>query len=94
MGRCAYHPVKFEANWMMGNRAIIHAVPMVTMHAGFCLVLTKHQCSAAKDQQLAICLVLLFLTGFAPQYPILTSVNRYIRSYYMTFSQIMQLFCK
>ena len=51
---CTYHPssspCKFEANWMMGNRAIIHAVHMVTIHAGFCFVLTKYQCSALSSQ--------------------------------------------
>ena len=35
-----------------------------------------------------------FLPDMTPQYLILTSVNRSIRSCYMTFSQIIQQFCK
>ena len=62
----SHHPVKFEVNWMMGNQAIIHAVHMVTMHTGFCFVLTNTNAQhlAVKDQQLAISLVLLILAGY------------------------------
>ena len=83
----SHHPVKYEANWMMGSRAIIHAVHMVTMYAGFSTFV-------AKDQQLALVSCSYFPLDMAPQYLILTSVDRTILSYYLNFLQIMQPFCK